>query len=135
MTDSETTANSESSKSTKPAGHSLHFKILMGLIVGATLGIGVNYASSGGERPHWLEVVLKIAEPLGQVFLRLMLMVVVPLVFAALSLGVIGLGDVRRLGKIGLRTLILTLCFSFSAVAIGILLVDTIKPGAGLPEE
>jgi DAACS family dicarboxylate/amino acid:cation (Na+ or H+) symporter len=45
------------------------------------------------------------------------------------------LGDVRRLGKIGLRTLVLTLCFSFSAVAIGILLVDTIKPGSGLPEE
>src|SRR5690349_376260 len=116
MTDSESTADSKAGRPANPAGHSLHFKILMGLIVGATLGIGVNYAFSGGERPRWLEIVLQIAEPLGQVFLRLMLMVVVPLVFAALSLGVIGLGDVRRLGKIGLRTLILTLCFSFSAV-------------------
>ncbi len=128
----------------------LHLKILFGLILGAAIGLTANaiYARpivpEGGDvldadangmddRLDW--VAVNIADPVGKVFLRLVFMVVVPLVFAALTLGVVGLGDVRRLGRVGGRTLLLTLFLSLTAVAIGIVLVNVIRPGSGLPPE
>lgn len=84
----------------------------------------------------WIDPVIdNVIEPIGKIFLRLVLMVVIPLVFAALTLGVVGVGDVRRLGKIGLRTLAVTALFSFSAVFLGVILVNTIKPGSSLSQE
>jgi len=85
------------------------------------------------DRLDW--VATNIADPVGKVFLRLMFMVVVPLVFAALALGVVGLGDIRRLGRVGGRTLIFTVVLSLTAVAIGVILVNTMKPGGGLKPE
>ncbi len=78
----------------------------------------------------WL--VDNVTTPLGKVFLRLIFMVVVPLVFAALTLGVYGLGDVHRLGRVGLRTLLYTVLLSTIAVLIGVALVNTIRPGGRL---
>jgi DAACS family dicarboxylate/amino acid:cation (Na+ or H+) symporter len=62
-------------------------------------------------------------------------MVVVPLVFSALTLGVLELGDVRRLGRVGLRTLAFTVLLSLIAVTIGITLVNVIEPGKSLSPE
>ena len=62
-------------------------------------------------------------------------MVVLPLVVSALALGVVEIGDVRRLGRMGLRTLVLTAILSLTAVALGIALVNFIRPGHGLAEE
>lgn len=84
-----------------------------------------------GQAISW---VMMIAEIVGKVFLRLMFMVVVPLVFSALSLAVIEIGDVRRLGRMGLKTLIYTATFSSIAVLIGIGLVNAIQPGLALPK-
>jgi DAACS family dicarboxylate/amino acid:cation (Na+ or H+) symporter len=70
----------------------------------------------------------------GQIFLRLIFMVVVPLVFSALALGVAGIGDVRRLGRMGLTTLLLTVLLSCTSVAIGLGLANTVRPGTHLPE-
>jgi DAACS family dicarboxylate/amino acid:cation (Na+ or H+) symporter len=78
--------------------------------------------------------VRNVAEPLGQIFLRLIFMVVVPLVFSALTLGVAGIGDVRRLGRMGLKTLAYTAVLSSLSVAIGIFLANTVRPGERLPE-
>jgi DAACS family dicarboxylate/amino acid:cation (Na+ or H+) symporter len=75
-----------------------------------------------------------VAEPIGQIFLRLIFMVVVPLVFSALVLGVAGIGDVRKLGRMGVRTLVFTLVLSSASVAIGLVLANTIRPGARLSE-
>jgi DAACS family dicarboxylate/amino acid:cation (Na+ or H+) symporter len=111
----------------------------MGLVAGATAGVLANTLApreadgSGNARVEW--VARNIAEPIGQVFLRLIFMVVVPLVFAALVLGVAGIGDVRRLGRMGLRTLVLTLILSSASVVIGLVLANTVRPGARLPEE
>ena len=58
----------------------------------------------------------------GQVFLRLMFMVVVPMVFSALALAVIEIGDLSKLGRMGLKTLGFTAILSSSAVLIGIAL-------------
>src|SRR5262249_23015497 len=67
--------------------------------------------------------------------LRLMFMVVLPLVFSALALAVVEIGDVRRLGKLGLKTLLFTGILSTSAVVLGITLVNVIRPGDRLSAE
>jgi len=82
---------------------------------------------------QWLSE--NVADTVGQIFLRLILMVVVPLVFSALTLGVAGIGDVRRLGRLGIRTLVLTLVLSSISVGIGLAGVNLVNPGKGLPED
>lgn len=77
----------------------LHGKILAGLVAGALAGIVANRAFRGSAGLDW--VVENLAQPVGQVFLRMLFMVVVPLVFTSLTLGVAGLGDLRRLGRMG----------------------------------
>ncbi|MGC3966936.1 MAG: dicarboxylate/amino acid:cation symporter [Pirellulales bacterium] len=115
----------------------LHTKILIGLLVGAIAGLAANFvASKSPVAADWIKAVaINVAEPLGKVFLRLVIMVVVPLVFSALTLGVMELGDVRRLGRIGLRTLGFTLILSLSSVAIGIGLVTLLQPGSSLSKQ
>ena len=129
---------------------SLHTRILIGLAIGAAIGLAANAHFSRGltqgvaaahdlnangidDRLDW--VADNVADPVGKVFLRLIFMVVVPLVFSALVLGVVGFGDVRRLGRVGVRTLAFTVVFSLTAVAIGVTLVNTLKPGASLSSE
>ena len=110
----------------------LHWQILIGLLFGGTSGLLAN-AFLDPERTR--QFAKNWIEPIGQIFLRMILMVVVPLVFSALVLGVAGIGDVRRLGRLGLKTLLYTLIFSTSSVLIGLVLVNTIKPGSRLSEE
>jgi DAACS family dicarboxylate/amino acid:cation (Na+ or H+) symporter len=137
----------------QPAGRrkmALHTKILLGLVIGAALGITANVllrvppdAASAAvvDQNHngisdslewWAQ---HVADPLGRIFLRLVLMVVLPLVFSALVLGVLGLGDMSRMGRIGLASIFYTILFSGISVAIGLLLVNTIKPGSRLSVE
>ncbi len=68
------------------------------------------------------------------VFLRLIFMVVVPLVFCALTLGVSGVGDARKLGRLGFNTLVMTLIFSSCSVIIGLSLANTLKPGTRIAD-
>src|SRR6185503_8397824 len=103
----------------------LHVKILIGLVVGAALGVAGNLLAARGALDRGLlDGAVAVADPLGRIFLRLILMVVIPLVLSALALGVLELGDVRRLGVVGLKTLLLTLLLSGCAVAIGLTLVN-----------
>jgi DAACS family dicarboxylate/amino acid:cation (Na+ or H+) symporter len=105
----------------------LHTRILLGLAVGAGAGIASNLLWSGDPRLDW--VVDHVAQPVGQVFLRMLFMVVVPLVFTSLALGVAGLGDLRRLGRIGGRTLAFFLGTTALAAVIGLTLSNLIRPG------
>ena len=73
-----------------------------------------------------------MAQPVGSVFLRLLFMLVVPLIFSSLALGVAGLGDLRSLSRVGLKTLAYTVVVSAIAVAIGLTLVNVLQPGAGI---
>lgn len=115
----------------------LHTKIMIGLVVGATLGLIANYVGSINQdlRDRITNFAVNVAEPIGKVFLRLVIMVVVPLVVSALALGVLELGDVRKLGRVGLRTLGFTVILSLSSVFIGVGLVNFLQPGASLPPE
>jgi len=120
----------------------LHTKILIGLTIGALIGLIANMAGSGrgsdankNGLADWLDSTVYWVEPVGKVFLRLMFMVVLPLVISALALAVVEIGDLRRLGRMGLRTLLYTAILSGSAVLIGVVLVNVVQPGKGLPPE
>jgi len=100
----------------------LHTKIIIGLILGVVLGLVL------GEKA-------KIIEPVGTIFLRLITMIVVPLVLVSLMLGTASLGDLRKLGRIGLKTIAYFIVTTVIAIIIGLGLVNIIKPGTGLNEK
>lgn len=114
----------------------LHWRVLIGLLIGVGTGLAANSlaprAADGGVNESVASFARNVAQPIGQVFLRLIFMVALPLVFTALTLGVAGMGDVKRLGRVGLNTLILTLLLSTASVAIGVGAANLIKPGGGL---
>jgi DAACS family dicarboxylate/amino acid:cation (Na+ or H+) symporter len=109
----------------------LHVRILIGLAVGTAAGTACHLAFPGS--PSLDAFVGGVTEPAGRIFLRLLFMLVIPLVVSALVLGVSALGDVRRLGRIGLKTLAYTVVVSTIAVLIGVGLVNLVRPGEGLP--
>ena len=118
-------------------GMSFHALIMWAMIIGVALGFVARFASA--QSPEIAEktafIVKYVARPIGEIFIRMIIMVVVPLVISALVLGVVEIGDPRKLGKIGLRTLGLTAIFSLSAVLIGVTIANVIQPGVGLDPE
>ncbi len=114
-------------------GMKLHTKILIALLVGATAGILVN-TQLGGTSPSVVWLNKYIAGPVGQIFLRMLFMVVMPLVFSSIALGVAGLGDLRKVGRVGGKAIGYFLGTTFLAATFGLILVSIVKPGAGIPE-
>lgn len=112
----------------KPKGIPLHTKILSGLVLGVVAGVIVNRLF-GGDHPRVVWVVDNFTQPVGQLFLRLLLMIVVLLVFSSLTVGVAGIGDIRKLGRVGLKSFGYCLVISAISVVIGITLANTIRPG------
>jgi Na+/H+-dicarboxylate symporter len=78
---------------------------------------------------------ISVIAPLGTIFIRLIFMVIVPLVFASLAVGTQSLGDIRRMGRIGLRTVAFYTVYTVVGATIGLLLANALKPGVGLSEE
>jgi DAACS family dicarboxylate/amino acid:cation (Na+ or H+) symporter len=108
-----------------------HRKMIAALLLGAGLGIAANVGAAGSP---WLDAVVRnVAQPLGQLFIRLLFMLVVPLLFSALVLGIADL-EVRHLGRLGARMLGYTAVVSAISVAIGVALVNALGPGRGLPD-
>src|ERR1044071_4594092 len=95
----ETATDLDEATRDKPKGWPLHTKILIGLAIGVIAGVAVNELW-GGDNPRVVWVVDNITQPVGQLFLRLLLMIVVPLVFSSLVVGVAGIGDIRKLGRV-----------------------------------
>ncbi|MBS7458385.1 dicarboxylate/amino acid:cation symporter [Coralloluteibacterium stylophorae] len=113
-------------------GLALHTKMLIGFVVGVAAGLLVNaFAADAG----WVDVVTTyITDPIGQIFLRLLFMLVIPLVFTALVLGVVEIGEPHSLGRIGFKTLLWIVAVTAVAVTLGLVLVNLLQPGAGLDE-
>ncbi|MDZ7360568.1 MAG: dicarboxylate/amino acid:cation symporter [candidate division KSB1 bacterium] len=110
-----------------------HTKIFLGLLFGAIAGVLCNKFFIGTSP---LAVVQKyLSDPLGRIFLNMLIMVVIPLVFSSLALGVAQIGDLKHLGRIGMRTMLYFFLVTAIAVTIGLLLVNIIRPGDYLPEE
>jgi DAACS family dicarboxylate/amino acid:cation (Na+ or H+) symporter len=122
----------------KRPGLALHWQILIALVIGAAAGLIARmiWVPGAGDATHptldW--IVRNVAQPLGQVFLRLIFMVVIPLVFCALTLAVAELGDLRQLGRLGLKTLVFTLLLSSASVGIGITAANLVRPGERIDE-
>ncbi len=106
-----------------------HFKLLIGLVLGLVLGALAH--AFLGDSALVAGISKNLFTPLGQIFLRLIFMIVVPMVFSALVLGVYELGEGHGLGKIAGRTLLYTVIASSASVFIGIGLVNLFKPGVG----
>ncbi len=108
----------------------LHTKIVLGLVLGAAAGIAADTFAPGASWVRWIGD--NVAGPVGQIFLRMLLMTVVPLVFASITLGVAGIGDIRKVGKLGGKTLGYFVLSSGISVVIGLTLVNVFHPGGGL---
>ena len=103
--------------------------LLFSLFAGAFLGVLLHPYSN----QEWLQnISTYVLNPIGQIFLRLIFMVVVPLLFSALVLGVVELGQTVGFGKVVAKTLLYTVLASSFSVLIGIGLVNVFKPGVGL---
>jgi len=100
----------------------LHTKILIGLVLGALLGPLLG---------DWAVAL----EPFGQAFIRLLIMIVIPLVMASLIIGTASLGDLKKLGRIGLKTVGFYLVATAIAVSLGLGVGGVLAPGSGLDEE
>jgi DAACS family dicarboxylate/amino acid:cation (Na+ or H+) symporter len=117
-------------------GVSLHTKILLALVLGIACGAAVNLLTPDRLDPEWVDGLIRyVMLPVGQVFLRLLSLTVVPLVFASLALGVAQLGGRGNLGRIGLKTFAYFVMTMSIAVVIGLVLVNVVEPGAGLSTE
>jgi DAACS family dicarboxylate/amino acid:cation (Na+ or H+) symporter len=108
-------------------GMKLHTKILLGLLVGLTLGITVNL-TIGTDNPTVELVNDYVAVPVGQIFLRMLFMVVMPLVFASIALGVAGLGDIRRVGRVGAKAIGYFFVTTALAATLGLIIVNLMRP-------
>ena len=109
----------------------LHLRILVGFVLGALGGAGARALFGDALTPF----VDNVTEPAGKLFLRALLIIVVPLVFASLVLGVNGLGDLRKLGRVGAKTLAYTLVVSAISVVVGLVTANVVRPGERLSPE
>lgn len=108
----------------------LHYWMFGGFLAGLILGLAVYSFAGGAPWVGW--VATHITGPVGQVFLRLLFMLVIPLLVSALIVGVAEMGEVRALKAIGVRTLVYTLLVSSVAVVLSMTVVNLLRPGAGV---
>ncbi|QNN47710.1 dicarboxylate/amino acid:cation symporter [Thermomonas brevis] len=112
---------------TPAKGMPLHFKVLIGFVLGTALGLTAHAMATDAAWLHGL--IDYVTKPFGQIFLNLLFMLVVPLIFSALVLGVAELGDIAALGRLGWKTLIYTATVTAAAVGVGLLCVNLFQPG------
>ncbi|WP_339467086.1 cation:dicarboxylate symporter family transporter [Pseudomonas capeferrum] len=101
-------------------------QILIGLVAGIILGAILNHYPDA--RP-WL--IGNILQPAGDLFIKLMKMIVIPIVFCCMVVGVAGQGDTNSLGRMGVKTLLYFFCITTSAIIFGLVLGNLLQPGAG----
>jgi DAACS family dicarboxylate/amino acid:cation (Na+ or H+) symporter len=107
----------------------LHNKLAIALLLGITLGAALHpYA----DAPWLVALSAHVLRPIGQIFLRTIFMIVVPMVFSALVVGVYELGRGRDLSGVAGRTIAFTVLLSAASVGIGLALVNLLQPGRGL---
>jgi len=106
----------------------LHWQIIIGLVVGLIYGVFAAAAGWGDFTSDWIA-------PFGTIFLNLLKLIAVPLILASLVVGVTSLSDVSKLSRIGGKTLGLYVATTVVALVVGLLLVNTLEPGAFVPED
>ena len=115
---------------TQSRSFSLQWQMLAGFLVGLVLGLIV-YSTQ--RDAAWVETFTTyVTQPIGQIFLRLLFMLVIPLLFSALVVGISEMGEIKSLKRVGLRTLGYTIVVSAIAVAVSLAVVNPLQPGAGV---
>ncbi len=115
-----------------PLANQILLGLVIGVIAGLITGALVQTEAGGATLQAWLT---QLIQPLGRLFIRIIFMIVIPLIFAAIVLGVAEMGDVRKLGRVGLKALKFTLLLSGLSVVVGLTLVNVLKPGQQLSSE
>ena len=105
----------------------LHWKIIIGLLLGTAYGIASAFNG-------WSEFTSNFISPFGTIFLNLLKLIAVPLIVSSLITGIASLSDTRKLSRIGLRTILLYVATTAVAVSIGLILVNVLEPGSAIPE-
>jgi len=108
----------------------LQWYMLGGFAAGLILGLAVYSLMPGAAWVDW--VTGHVTGPIGQIFLRLLFMLVIPLLVSALVIGVAEMGEIRTLKRVGIRTLVYTIAVSAIAVAISLAVVNIFQPGGGV---
>ena len=106
----------------------LHWKIIIGMVLGVVYGLIANQLG-------WVDFTNDWIKPWGKIFVNLLKLIAVPLVFASLIKGVASLSDISKLSRIGGKTIAIYLSSTVIAVTIGLLLVNTVKPGEGFDKD
>ena len=106
----------------------LHWKIIIGMVLGVVYGLMAH-------KLGWVDFTNDWIKPWGKIFVNLLKLIAVPLVFASLIKGVASLSDISKLSRIGGKTIAIYLVSTVIAVTIGLLLVNTVKPGEGFDKD
>lgn len=112
----------------------LYTRIFIGLILGTIAGLVINFGGLA-QQAWWASGALPFLDFVGRVFIRLITMLVIPLVVASLMIGVASLGDIRKLGRIGGKTVTYYMFTTAIAITIGLTLALAIKPGSRIAPE
>lgn len=107
----------------------LHWKILIGMVLGILFGFAMTFLDWGADFVNdWIN-------PLGTIFVKLLKLIAIPLILASLVKGISDLKDISKFRNIGLRTIAIYIGTTVVAITIGLLLVNVLKPGIGISEE
>ncbi len=107
----------------------LHWKILIGMVVGVIFGLLMTSVSGGAKFvSDWIN-------PFGTIFVKLLKLIAVPLIIASLVKGISDLKDISKFKNIGIRTIVIYICTTVVAISIGLALVNVVQPGDGISDE
>jgi len=107
----------------------MHWKIIIGMVLGIIFGFIMNSVDGGGGFvSDWIA-------PFGKIFINLLKLIAVPLILASLIKGITDLKDISKIKNMGLRTLAIYMMTTVIAIFIGLALVNTVKPGEGMPQD
>ncbi len=106
----------------------LHWKIIIGLFLGIFWAVLSGFFGWSEFTTNWLA-------PWGRIFISLLKLIAIPLVLFSIIGGIVGLGDPKHLGRMGLRTLLIYLATTIIAVSLGLLIVNIIRPGEWMGDE
>ncbi|MBV4420380.1 cation:dicarboxylase symporter family transporter [Clostridium tyrobutyricum] len=104
----------------------IKFGLATKIIIGLVLGIIVGAVFYGNPN------VSTYLQPIGDIFLRLIKMIVIPIVFSCLVVGVAGVGDMKQLGKLGVKSIVYFEIMSTIAIIVGLLIANIFHPGTGI---
>ena len=107
----------------------LHWKILIGMILGILFGLVMTIVDGGGD------FVLNWINPFGSIFVKMLKLIAVPLIIASLIKGISDLKYISKFKNIGLKTISIYIATTVIAITIGLLLVNIVKPGEGISDE